>query len=670
MHALKSWMMGKRRLLGAGLATALLCPLAWAQDPLGGAGAGAMQPPPVGDANATGTSAQADKPDVVVTLRDTITLQHPSRKNIKQITVSRPGVLADIKPIDPNSPNLWTAVAQSIGFTKVTLDVEGEQAYTLAIRVDPDIAYIRSLVSKTFPTSNLNIIPGSGTGTFIVTGWVESPEDVEPIRSFMLGFVPQRNPANLTLSIRIAGVQQVQLDVCLARVRRTTLRQMGFSFGQGGHDVIFGSAFNPATAVTAGNFSPVGQGSLSSILGGGSASGTNLHFGVLGDQKAFLGLLTALRQEDLAKILSNPTLTTMSGRQADFLVGGELPAITTGGGSSGGGGGGSSNIQFRQFGTRVSFLPVVLGDGKIRVQVQAEVSRPNASQTVNTPFFSAPAFDINSVQSTVEMESSQTFIIGGLIETERAGQTNKVPVLGDLPFFGAAFRQVNYTDRETELVVAVTVSLVDPLDKAQRPTTLPGQETRGPTDFELFMEGILEAPRGPRDPFPCKTYVPAFKLDAPFGEPMGYCDCGRRCNIGEKCGGCGKLFGGCGKGCGTECGSCGTGCGAPCGGCAAPCGGCGSATVIGATPIQPMPVQASPMQTLPAQQAKPMPAMPSGSVSKATMVVPAVKESSVSLLPPEPKMTIVPASAPAAPAAPEASAIPPLPEAAKVVPAK
>jgi pilus assembly protein CpaC len=135
------------------------------------------------------------------------------------------------------------------------------------------------------------------------------------------------------------------------------------------------------------------------------------------------------------------------------------------------------------------------------------------------------------VHTTVEVEDGQTFVIGGLIQRESFGTTRKVPVLGDLPFVGTAFRSIGHDERERELVVMVTVHLVDPLDCSQLPKYLPGQETRNPDDFELFLEGILEAPRGSRTA--CgggNHYLPAYKNSPSAGvypcAGDGYGGCG------------------------------------------------------------------------------------------------------------------------------------------------
>src|SRR5262249_60435643 len=110
-----------------------------------------------------------------------------------------------------------------------------------------------------------------------------------------------------------------------------------------------------------------------------------------------------------------------------------------------------------------------------------------------------------------------TLASGWLIQHRTDASIRKVPVLGEIPFIGAAFSTKIHDETEEETIVLVTPHLVDPMDCAQAPRALPGQETRSPDDFELFLEGILEAPRGPREVFQGNMrgmgYQAAYKSD-------------------------------------------------------------------------------------------------------------------------------------------------------------
>src|SRR5262249_2853749 len=144
-------------------------------------------------------------------------------------------------------------------------------------------------------------------------------------------------------------------------------------------------------------------------------------------------------------------------------------------------------------------LPIVLGNGKIHLEVEPEVSALDAANGTNISGAVVPGRVTRRVHTSVELEDGQTFVIGGLIQRTEAAATRKAPVLGDLPYLGVLFRSLSHQENEEELVILVTVNLVDAMDCSQLPKVLPGEETRRPDDFELFLEGILEAPRGPRD---------------------------------------------------------------------------------------------------------------------------------------------------------------------------
>src|SRR5262249_54260098 len=125
-------------------------------------------------------------------------------------------------------------------------------------------------------------------------------------------------------------------------------------------------------------------------------------------------------------------------------------------------------------------------------------------------------FDEQSVRTAVEMEPGQTFAIGGLIQTVQQASSSKVPVIGDLPFIGTIFSQVSHQAEEEELIILVTPHLIDSMACNQAPKRLPGRETGGPDDYELFLESILEAPRGQRQVFEGGRYKAAYKNDPSY----------------------------------------------------------------------------------------------------------------------------------------------------------
>ena len=424
-----------------------------------------------------------------------------------------------------------------------------------------DLDYLKKVIKNAVPNSNIQIIPIT-KDSVILSGYVSRAEDINMVLAIASNIVdptlfdsqvqnspnqttptqtptgnqptdpnaaatsqpPQSAPRTsqrVINALRVAGVQQVQLDVVVAQVSRSEFRQLGFNFLSSRSSSFIGSTLNglavQPTALGAGLASGATQGSALAANGFvASTTNANIPFGVLNSNSGFLGFLQALRTENASKLLAEPKLVTSSGKQAYFQVGGEQAVLS---GSSGVNGPGAA---FQTIGTTLSFLPIVLGNGKIQLTVNPRVRTPNTALGITTSFGFVTGFDDKQVNATVEMETGQTFVIGGLIQNETRGIVNKVPVLGDLPFLGVLFSTKEYTETEQEVVVLVTPYLVDPQSCDQLAKSLPGQETRAPDDFELFLEGILEAPRGPRKVIQDRRYVPAFKnakpLDAESGE--------------------------------------------------------------------------------------------------------------------------------------------------------
>ncbi|MCS7161182.1 MAG: hypothetical protein RMJ19_11985 [Gemmatales bacterium] len=433
--------------------------------------------------------------DEVISLGETIYVRAPSGLRIKEAATSRQGIV-EIRPVK-DKPNLLEVTGIHIGSTRLTLTDEKDQVTTLIISVEPDIQYIRQAVAKQFPRANVEISQGPDR-TLILGGTVYAAEDIDPLIRFLEGYAGAGRVVN---NLRVVGPHLVQLEVVVAKVDRTELRRFGFNFLWSDRADYFASTIgglvNPRTINLRGG---VGTFSTDQPIFDPSS---NLLVGITDASSAFLGFVEALRREGLAKIISSPVVTACSAQPARFVVGGEQPYPTPAALGQ------PPGVEFRRFGTIVQFLPIVLGDGRIRIKVRAEVSRLDFSNPVQISGTLVPRFLTQEEETTVELESGQSLVLGGLVQTEVDGATNKVPYVGDLPFIGAAFRRVQYEEREQELIILVTPRLVGALWPHQKPACLPGQETRRPTDFELFLEGILEAPPGPRPLRPDGCYRPA-----------------------------------------------------------------------------------------------------------------------------------------------------------------
>jgi pilus assembly protein CpaC len=495
----------------------------------------AQEKPPLPQQMPDGAAGAPGADALIVPINGTQRVQMASKKKIVRVLNPKDTVI-QVKPI-AGDPTSVLVTGMDAGIARITLIDEAGARETLDIVVQLDVEYLRTLLVRAVPTSSVQILPGANN-TIVLSGTVAHAEDIDVVMRTAISVVG--GPERVVNALQIGGVQQVQLDVVVARVSRDQLRNMSFDWLNVGDKHVLlsspGGAFvMPSVGITG---SLPGNPVIQNSIGTPNGIAPNFFLGIFSPDQAFFGLLQALKTENLAKIMSKPSLIGQSGRAASLLDGGEqavpVPA-----------GLGQVGVQFEEFGTRLNFLPIVLGNGRIHLEVEPEISTLDPSAGTAISGVTVPGRLTQRLHTTVNLEDGQTLVLGGLIQHTVRGSTTKVPIVGELPFLGAAFSRKSFEEVETELIVMVTPHLVDAMSCDQAPKNLPGHETRSPDDFELFLEGIMEAPRGPRDVCPDgKHYVPAFKN----GPTNGIFPCGGN--------------GGCGHG---ACGSNGA-CGAP--GCA------------------------------------------------------------------------------------------------------
>lgn len=429
------------------------------------------------------------------------------RENVVRVspTLSDPSTVL-LTGLSPGSVTLTVTPAPEPGA------VNPLEAESVLVNVILDVTQLKKILKDTVPTAAVTPIPGAGN-TIILSGTVAHSEDVDTLLRVAASVNVGVGPPNIINAMRVGGVMQVQLDVVVALVARDEIRRMSVDIWDQGQQHTFTtvpggsiSLPSPGSGIT-GQIPPVTQPfTIENIVSSPNNTPFNTFLSVFNSRQAVFAFLQALRTNDLAKVLAEPHLVTMSGKPANFVSGGEqaVPNVT--------GFGGVAGVQFVPFGTRLQFLPVVMGNGKIYIEVEPEVSRLDAASGVQLAGSSLiPGRATQRVRTAVMLEDGQTFAVGGLIQNEVTAGITKVPVIGDMPFIGPLFSSKSYRELETELVILVTPHLVDPMDCCQVPHYLPGQETRRPDDFELYLENILEAPRGSREVNHGTRYVPAWK---------------------------------------------------------------------------------------------------------------------------------------------------------------
>jgi len=388
------------------------------------------------------------------------------------------GTIVTVKPLD-GVANQVQLVAQVPGLTTVILTDETNAVFKVDIHVVGDTRQLESHLREAFPEANIQATKIKDAVE--LRGWVNRAEDVPHIIEIAEQFFPK-----VLNHIEVIGVQQVALRAKIMEIQRGKIRQMGFNFfavGEQGYLASTPGALTPLRTLSLPFGGPPGMETISSSL-----ANSTMSFGLTTDDFIFQGFLEALKTESLLKILAEPELVTVNGRPADFLSGGEFPVLVPQSL-------GTVSVQYKQFGVQLKFIPYILGQGRLRLEIEPEVSERDNANSITLNGNVIPALTTRRVQTQVEMNFGQTLAIAGLINGRSNEQSFKIPYLGDMPWIGAAFRRVRDDTAETELLILVTPELVAPMSAEQAPQNGPGSSTTNPTDKELYWKGMLEVPR-------------------------------------------------------------------------------------------------------------------------------------------------------------------------------
>jgi pilus assembly protein CpaC len=313
----------------------------------------------------------------------------------------------------------------------------------------------------------------------VIDGPVDSVETLEHIAAMARIY-----DEDFVNNMAVTGDHQIQLEVVFAEVNKTALRELGMNALYGDNALGIGMAGpNTTTATVTGarpgftNFS----GGAPSLVGG-AASGA---FNVLGsiDNIDLTAILSVLEQNNVSKVLARPTLVALSGQQAEFLSGGEIPIPVAQLGNR-------ITIDFKEYGVKLVFVPTVLGNDVVDMRVYVEVSDIDSSTSIRVTGIEIPGFVARKSQSHVRVESGKTFAMAGMLQETVNSTVARVPVLGDIPIIGSAFRFVQHRRTESELMIFVTPRLVRPMTPGEVPAYPGTTEDNNPTDFELFLLGF------------------------------------------------------------------------------------------------------------------------------------------------------------------------------------
>jgi pilus assembly protein CpaC len=469
--------------------------------------------------------------------------------------VTLPTGIANVWTSNPNVADVYVSNARQIHLfgkdageaTVFATTASGQVVYATNVRVNQNITSLDKMLRLAFPDANIAV--NTAGQLAVLTGTIGSPEDSAAAERLVLTALnPGVNVSDPATPVKMGVINrlktatplQVNLQVRIAEVSRDLVKEIGsnlmtrdqtggFLFGVaqgrnfgsiGDVDVskfptVPASTFfpgatgtipiNPATGLPVNPANPGTVFNYDKLAQGAGKSSIALAGRLFGIDVA--SALDLAETEGLVTTLANPNLTALSGETASFLAGGEIPIpLAQGLGQIG--------VEYKQYGVSLAFTPTVLADGRISMRVRPEVSELTSTGSVTLSGFQIPALTTRRAETTVELGSGQSFMIGGLLQNKHFDQIDKAPGVGDIPILGALFRSTRFRHSETELVIIITPYLVKPTNG---PIPLPTDGYKSATDAaRVFMGKNYTGDSGAQRPVP--TMAPP--QVQPAGQPV------------------------------------------------------------------------------------------------------------------------------------------------------
>ena len=431
-----------------------------------------------------------DQRDLSVSLYKSRVLQF--QETISKVSIAKPEI-ADILLINPSQ---MYVLGKALGSTNIlVLDKNDRLLTSISLEVRHDLESLRQSLRRLLPNENIKV--ASSQGSIVLSGEVSGIQAVKTALDLARTFLPQSKGLENTKGsetlegsgvvnlLKVGGAQQVMLEVQVAEISRQFLKNIDVNFNLVGPDSRF-----KIGAVSGGSTLASLAGSLDSSLsvdqvinGQMSIPNKGIFTNFLDQNMLFNAVLNIAKEKGLAKVLSEPTLTTLSGQEAKFVSGGEFPVPVPGND-------GKVSIVFKEYGVALKFLPVVLDNNRINLKLDLAVSELSNSNTVTVPQEAAtsnlfvPSVTKRSVQNTVELAEGQTLGIAGLISDNVREKVNKFPGLAKLPVVGMLFRSQEFVKGQTELVIFVTPHFARPGQISEY--LVPTEHFVEPNDEEFF----------------------------------------------------------------------------------------------------------------------------------------------------------------------------------------
>jgi len=386
---------------------------------------------------------------------------------------------------------------------------DGKRLLLLEVTVARDLAPLNDALARLLPGSRVKV--ESVGDNIVLTGSVMNPVDANRAADMAGRYTKDKDAVVNMLSV--AAKEQVLLRVQVAEMQRSAIRRLGVNLP----GVLMNSGNITFTKVIQNAFpvSSIAPGAVSAgpfalpFVAAGEAAQTTWSAG----GNTVTAMVQALERAGLVRTLAEPNLTAISGETAKFLAGGEFPVPIASQDRQ-------ISVSWKSFGVGLSFRPIVISEGRISLNIGAEVSELSSEGAVTLSDISIPSLKVRRAETTLELPSGGTLAMAGLLSDDTRQSVEGVPGIKNLPVLGALFRSNDYQRKESELVILVTPYLATHAAHAQfaRPDSgyAPSSTLR-----ELLM-GHINRIYGP------PNYVPQGSYQGEFGFIIDYPDPGSK----------------------------------------------------------------------------------------------------------------------------------------------
>lgn len=390
--------------------------------------------------------------------------------NVSDVLVANPSIV-DVMAV--KSSQLYL-VGSALGDTNImVLDEDGNVLRKINVHVQMDTQKLEKMIAELYPEESVKV--KALTDQIVLTGHVSTPAVSNSIANLVGNYAGEIQNLDRPVDeiivnmLTVAGEQQVMLKVKIIEASRSALKDLGLE-----------------TRFTDGNIGAVGT-SLAAAAGLGLTAPAQLGVLALNYDSGGFGPLSflarALEQEGIVNTLAEPNLTAISGEQAGFLAGGEVPIATELDRN------GNLVYEFRPFGVSLNFRPTVMSANRISMEMTTEVSSAVYDDNLQLQGISVPTFNVRRADTTVELPSGGTLMIAGLLKSDTTSSLSQIPGVGKVPVLGDLLKSDTFQRNESELVVMITPYLVKPFAQNNAAPIAP------PEPVQTSAKDIKDIPR-------------------------------------------------------------------------------------------------------------------------------------------------------------------------------